>query len=161
MNLLVLKGFEAGKKRLKGLSWASWLCVHGVETEISRISVIWKNMRHDCFAFNKVSVPYGYGMFCFHFPFWFVCLFVWICFIFDKFQRPYPKGFSNLMQYSWVCKINWRFRSLQWDIPILTGEGEGQVAHHVSFAAWSGALGWVVLERGSKQTCKQKCSAFF
>lgn len=81
MNLLVLKGFEAGKKRLKGLSWASWLCVHGVETEISRISVIWKNMRHDCFAFNKVSVPYGYGMFCSHFPFWFVCLFGFVSFL--------------------------------------------------------------------------------
>lgn len=31
---------------------------------------------------------------------WLVCLFVWIFFIFGEFQRPYPKGFSNLMQHS-------------------------------------------------------------
>lgn len=51
---------------------------------------------------------------------WFVCL---DFFIFHEFQRPYPKGFSNLMQHSWVHNFNWRFRSLQWNILILTEKG--------------------------------------
>lgn len=64
----------------------------------------------------------GVEYFGFIFSCWLVCLFGFF-FIFGEFQRPYPKGFSNLMQHSWVHNINWRSRFLQWDILILTEEG--------------------------------------
>lgn len=43
-------------------------------------------MRCDHFAFNEVSVPCGCGIFCFHFPFWLVGLFVWIFSFFMGFK---------------------------------------------------------------------------
>lgn len=69
--------------------------MRGVETEIQRISVILKNMRHDYFAFNKVSVPYGCGKFCFHFPFWFVWIFLFLVSFKDLILKASPTSCST------------------------------------------------------------------